>query len=712
MKYLIIVESPSKCKKIENYLNELFPEHKFIVKASVGHIMKLSLSGVGRMGIDFNNNYEPNFEIDSKKKKVINDIKKASKNVDKVLIATDLDYEGAKIGYDVAKQLKLDFNEENRIIFNEITKNALKNAFNNPQKIDLNMVYSQFARRVLDRIIGFKISKITGKKFQKGASAGRVLSATTQIIYDREKEIENGSDDYNYEIYSNFKNDKYNLDECIYDKEKEYKDFHKLKELFEKFKNSNFTINKITEKNEETNPQKPFITSTINQSSPYNIKKTSTILQKLYQQGVITYIRTDSHKMSEDAKNMIKNFIVNKYGNEYFQYRSFDTKKVKGSQEAHECIRPTNINKLPSEISNKEEKKIYKLIWERSVECLMSSSKYTSKNIEIKISNDKKKFTKKINKYYFLGFKIITTSLDEINNNVKFYDIINEKDKLIYEQIYTMKKFSSKGKRYNESKLIKQLEKLGIGRPSTYAQTIENIQQKYYVQKKNIEGIKVDVLNLLLENNNIKEIKSKEEINGEKNKLVITKLGSDVTDFLKENFSLIMNYEFTSNVESDLDDISSQQKVWYEVVDYYYKKLLPDIEKLEEKVKQEYKKKDKNDDLIGQYKNKNFYRFISKWGPRIIYGEIGQKDTLYLNLDNPNKSLNEYNLDDCIKLLPIELGKYKNKDIILLKSKSLYFKWDNNNYPLHYKIKNKEKNQISLDDAIFSIEEYSKKKNK
>ena len=709
MKYLIIVESPSKCKKIQKYLKELFPQHDFVVKASVGHIKKLSLTGKGRMGIDFDNNYEPKFEIDSKKKKVVSDLKKSAKTVDKILIATDMDYEGAKIGFDVAEELKVNFNEKNRIVFNEITKKALKDAFNNPEKLDMNMVYSQFARRVLDRLIGFSLSSITAREFQKGASAGRVLSTTTQIIYENEEEIKNTKEDSYYEIFSNFKNDNYNLNECIYNKEHKYKDFEKILKTFKKFKKSDFHIEKIVEKEEYTSPNKPFITSTINQSSPYSIKKTTAILQKLYQKGLITYIRTDSYKMSEDAKGMIKKYVIEKYGNDYFQYRSFDSKKVKGSQEAHECIRPTNINKLPSDITILEEKKVYKLIWERSVECLMSSSKYKSKNLTINVSNTKKSFTKKVNYYLFLGFKILYTNLEELNKSVSFYDKINENDNLKYDKIFTSQKFISSGKRLNESKLIKKLESLGIGRPSTYSKTIENIQNKYYVEKKDIKGKIVDVKNLILENNNIQEINSKEEINGEKKKLVITKLGTDITLYLRKHFPLLMNYEFTSNVESDLDDISNQTKVWYKVVDNYYKQLLPSIEELKKELKTN--KKEKVDNLIGEYNGKNFYRFISKWGPRIVYGKVGDKDTLYLN-PKKGKSLEKHTLDDCIKLLPRVLGKYENNDIVLLEGKSLYFKCDNKNYPLHYKIKNKTTEEITYDDAIFSINEYIKKKSK
>jgi len=706
MKYLVIVESPSKCKKIQKYLKECFPNDEFIVKASVGHIMKLALSGVGNMGIDFDNNYEPNFIIDPKKKKVVKELKSLKKNVDKVIIATDLDLEGAKIGYDIAKYLKLDFNEKNRIIFNEITKKALKTAFLNPQKIDINMVHSQFARRVLDRIIGFDISKITAKEIQKGSSAGRVISTTTKLIYEKEEEIKNGKEDSYYEILGDFQNEKYILKDCIYNKKKKYKKLKEIKLLFQKYKKSNFSIHSIIEKNEESQPSKPYITSTINQSSPYSIKKTSMVLQKLYQQGFITYIRTDSYKMSKEAKNMMKKYIVEKYGENYFKLRTFD-KKNKSSQEAHECIRVTNINKLSSELDDPQEKKIYNLIWKRSLECLMENSKFKSKDIKINVSETKKKFQKKINYFYFLGFKILSNTLNELNKDCLFFDQIKTDDQLNYIIINSKKKYISSGSRYNESKLVKELEKLGIGRPSTYGNTIESILKKGYIVKKDIKPIDVESENLKLENDKIYRYTIKEKIKGEKKKLLITELGITVTKFLETNFQVIMNYNFTSEIENDLKNILNKDKIWYNVVDEYYNKFKPDVKKFENTSSKN------NDFYIGEFRNKNFYRFKSKWGPRVMYGELGNKDTLFLTLPE-GKVLKKITLEECIMLLPTDIGKYKGKGVELRKGKSFYIRYEKQNYPLHWDFKNLKKEEITLENCIFSIENFKiklKKKN-
>ena len=704
MKYLVIVESPSKCTKIQKYLKESFPNDEFIVKASVGHIMKLALSGVGNMGIDFENNYEPNFEIDPKKKKVVKELKSLKKKVDKIIIATDLDLEGAKIGYDIAKYLKLDFNEKNRIIFNEITKKALKTAFENPQKIDLNIVYSQFARRVLDRIIGFDISKITAKEIQKGCSAGRVISTTTKLIYEKEEEIKNGTEECYYEILGDFQNEKYILKDCIYNKKKKYKNLKEIKTLFQKYKKSDFSIHSIIEKNEESQPSKPYITSTINQSSPYSIKKTSIVLQKLYQQGFITYIRTDSYKMSTEAKNMMKKYIIENYGENYFKLRTFG-KKNKSSQEAHECIRVTNINKLSSEIDDPQEKKIYNLIWKRSLECLMENSKFKSKDIKINVSETKKKFQKKINYFYFLGFKILSNTLDELNKDYLFFDKIKTNDKLEYIIINSKKKYISSGSRYNESKLVKELEKLGIGRPSTYGNTIESILKKGYIVKKDIKPIEVESENLKLENNKIYRYTIIEKIKGEKQKLIITELGITVTKFLETNFQVIMNYNFTSEIENDLNNILNKDKIWYNVVDDYYNKFKPDVKKFENTSSKN------NDFYIGEFGNKKFYRFKSKWGPRVMYGEIGNKDTLYLTLPE-GKVLKKITLDECILLLPKSIGKYKEKNVELRKGKSFFIRYDRQNYPLHWDFKNLKKEEITLENCIFSIKNFKLKKPK
>ena len=702
MKYLVVVESPSKIKKIQKILNETFPIHTFIVAASVGHITELSKI---KKGVDIKNNFKPNWIESKDKKKVIQNLKTLKTQVDKVLLATDLDTEGEKIAYDIAIILKLNFNDKNRLIFNEITTKALKKSFENPITINMNLVHSQFARRILDRLIGFEISGITAKEIQRGCSAGRVLSITTKLIHDREKELLENIGNSNHEIYGNFKNENYELNDTVY--QQIYDTEEKLELEMKKLQNSKFTINNIKYTNQCSSPPVPFITSTITQASPYSIRQTTSLLQKLYQKGHITYIRTDSTRMSDSAVNMIRKYIIEKYDKNMYQYRTFN-KKIKGAQEAHEAIRPTNISMNMDRISNQQEKNIYKLIWQRSVACLMADSKYILNDILIDVSETEIKFRKKISKYTFLGWKAIYSSMNELNKDAFCIENIQDGDKLDYTYIHSVQRYNSSIGRYTESKLINTLEKLGIGRPSTYSSAVTNIQNKNYVQKGNIKGNDVLSLTVVLKNDKISKRYFNETINSEKNRLLITNLGKKVTKFLDEKFDTIMNYNFTSDIELELDKIQKAEIVWYDTVKTYYNMFHPQVVENKERLKKN-KKDKKENSLIGCYKNKNFYRAQTQYGPRVIYGEKKDKDVLYLT-PIKNSLLENITIEDAIKLLPHSVGSYKDKDITLHFSRNLYIKYNGSNYPLPWYIANKKKEYITLVDAIYAINEFDKKK--
>jgi len=704
MHYLIIVESPSKCAKVQKYLSQSFPKHKFIVLASVGHFMTLSKK---KMGVNIKKNFAPNFIECKDKRKVINGLKSAAKKVDRVIIASDLDAEGEKIGYDVANLLGLDLNDNNRMIFNEITQSALKKAFEEPTTINMNLVHAQFARRILDRLIGFEISRITAKEIQRGVSAGRVLSVTTKIINEKEKELAERVKDTFFQISGDFKGNKYDIMETTF--KKEFKTEKEIDSLFKKFQKAKYIISNATTKEKKSSPPLPFITSTINQSSPYGIRATSGILQKLYQKGFITYIRTDSTKMSEAAKGMIKKHITSKYGANMFQYRKFNHKKVKGAQEAHECIRPTKIDRNPDDIKDPQQRKIYELIWKRSVACLMKDAKYMSKDVKIKPSNMSITFDKIVNKYTFLGWKSLYISLNEANEYVEGFEYIKKGDKVDDIEIRSIQKYNSMTGRYTESKLVNTLEKMGIGRPSTYATAVSNIQNKSYVLKGNIEGEKVKSLLTFLKNGKIIKKYQEETINSENNKLIITELGRKTTEFLDEFFNVILNYNFTAEVEQDLDRIQNGEIEWYKVVEKFYNQFHPQVETHKAKLKKEGKKTSSG--FIGEYKGKNFYTLSTQFGPRVIYGEKGSKDILYLTPVN-NALLSSITLEDAIALLPRTVGRFEGKDIVLHYSKSLYIKHNYKNVPLHWSCKNKSKTDITLEDAITSINEFRLKKSK
>jgi len=706
MKYLLVVESPSKCKIIQKYMEKNFPEHEFIVVASVGHFMELSKKN---MGVDMKNNFQPTFIESKDKKSVIANLKSNAKKVDKVIIATDRDNEGEKIGYDVAKLLKEDLLDNNRMIFNEITGPALKKAFDNLSTINLHMVNAQLARRILDRLIGFEISKITAQEIQSGASAGRVLSTTTQLIYDKKKELNDKPEETFFKLIGDFSNKDYSLNECEYLNDIET--LSKLEKILSSIKNENFKISNVKNENKTSSSPLPYITSTINQESPYSVKQTTSILQKLYQKGMITYIRTDSTKMSEPAKAMLRTYITSTYGASDFKYKSFNKKKVKGAQEAHECIRITNVNKLPESLKNPQEKKIYDMIWKRSVASLMIDANYISKNIELKnVNNSKVVFKKILNKYTSLGWKKVYTTLDELNKDIKQFDDIKANDILKYDTITGIQKYTSTKGRYTESKLIKKLESLGIGRPSTYAAAVTNIQSKNYVVKGDVSGREVDSVQLTLSNGKISKKTFKETVNEEKNKLILTKLGEEVTEYLKEHFGVIMDYNFTSEVEADLDKIKDNKVKWYDIVRKFYDKFHPEVENYKKNKPKKTRGK-KEDNLIGEHKGKKFYRFKSKWGPRVLYGEKGEKDAMYL-IPPTDKLFNDLTLEDVIKLLPRVVGKYEGKDVELHFSKNLYIKWNGLNVPLHWSVKNKKKEDITMEDVKVSIEHFKDKKNK
>ena len=706
MKYLLVVESPSKCKIIQKYMEKNFPEHEFIIVASVGHFMELSKKN---MGVDMKNNFQPTFIESKDKKSVIANLKANAKKVDRVIIATDRDNEGEKIGYDVAKLLKQDLLDNNRMIFNEITGPALKKAFENLSTINLHMVNAQLARRILDRLIGFEISKITAQEIQSGASAGRVLSTTTELIYDKSKELNDKPEDTFFKLIGNFSNNSYSLNDCEY--QKDIETLSKLEKIISSIKNEDFKISKAKDENKTSSSPLPYITSTINQESPYSVKQTTSILQKLYQKGLITYIRTDSTKMSEPAKMMLKKYITTTYGENNFKYKSFNKKKVKGAQEAHECIRITNVNKLPNTLKNAHEKKIYDMIWKRSISCLMVDAKYISKDIELKnVGNTKIIFKTNLHKYTSLGWKTVYTTINELNKDKKHFDNIKVNDILKYDTIVGIQKYTSTRGRYTESKLIKKLETLGIGRPSTYASAVTNIQNKNYVIKGDVPGKEVDSIQLILENGKVSKKVFKELINEEKNKLILTKLGKTVTEYLKENFGVIMDYNFTSEVEADLDKIKDNKVKWYDIVRKYYDKFHPQVEAYKKNKPKKTRGK-KEDSLIGEYKGKKFYRFKSKWGPRILYGEKGEKGALYL-IPPSNKLFNELKLEDVIQLLPRTVGKVEGKDAELHFSKNLYIKWNGLNIPLHWSVKNKKKEDITLDDVKISIDNFKAKKSK
>lgn len=581
MSKLLIVESPGKIKKIKSILG-----NDFIIMASVGHIRDLSKD---YNAIDYDNNFNPKYEILKDKINVINNLKKVYSKVKEVIIASDGDREGEAIAYHLIEILKI--RKYKRIVFNEITKKAIEEALLKPRLIDMNMFYSQQTRRILDRIVGYKLSPLL-KKIKdiesNNLGAGRVQSVVTKLIVEKEHDINkfmnninnstyniigefminNNKLNGNYEYYKYKKIKINNIKNYIY-KKANIKNLNDIKIILLNIKlDPKFVIDNINNIERNKNPLQPYITSTLQQEASYKLKfqlkKTMQIAQKLYEKGLITYMRTDSPNISIQALNDIKNYIIKTYGDDYYEFRIYKTKDVL-AQEAHEAIRPTNINIINNNDLTNEEQMLYLLIWKRTIASQMKSALYIDQNIILK---------NKLN----INFKCVN-SLLKYDGFLKLYDIkLSNKEIIIdndvkWTRINIKETYNNPPIRYNEGSLVKKLETLGIGRPSTYANIISKIQEHKYIKIDNIIGIKKKVNNYILEHKNLKIINkiTNQYIGNEKLKLIPTNDGIKVTNFLVNNFPNILDYKFTANMELLLDNIVNGKKIWFEVLDEFYK---------------------------------------------------------------------------------------------------------------------------------------------
>jgi DNA topoisomerase I len=593
-KYLVIVESPGKIKKIETILNKLFPQNKFIVKASYGHIIDLDKK---KISVDIKNNFTPVYKvIDSKKSNIIKSFKDTCKKVDHVLLATDEDREGEMIAWSIAKELRL--KDPKRIIFNSITEKDLKYAVENPTKINYNIVDAQKVRRILDRIVGFEISPILWKNIGNSSSAGRVQSVVVRLIVDKEEEINNFFKNKLTSIYKitgelSFDDEilKCNL---VDDKNKSPNIDNKKEamKLMKKIVKSKFKVVGISKKETLRRSPPPFTTSTLQQEASrrlgYSLKRTMSVAQKLYEKGYITYMRTDSINLSNEAINKISKYIMSNYGKEYLKVTKY---KSKGSntQNAHEAIRPTDIirTNLKDKVNcTNDESKLYNLIWKRTVASQMAPAKVNVINLDIDISKtDKVKFISELEELIFYGY--LKLYKDNTNNTDKQTIKIPKKNTLLNPTSITANESYKKPPvRFNEASLVNKLDpkNLNIGRPSTYASIMEKIQSKKYITTKNIDGISRDIVNLIWKNGDkdISENSEKMVVGKESNKLVPTNMGVLINTFLIDNFTDIMQYEFTANMEDNLDKIASGKVKWLNILDDFYKKFHKLVTKLKD----------------------------------------------------------------------------------------------------------------------------------
>ncbi|MDD3737707.1 MAG: type I DNA topoisomerase [Lentimicrobiaceae bacterium] len=697
-KNLVIVESPAKAKTIEKFLGK-----DFTVKSSYGHIRDLSTKD---LGIDVEGDFTPNYEILADKKKIISDLSKSSKEAETVWLATDEDREGEAISWHLAEVLNLKGNV-NRIVFNEITKTAIQEAIKQPRSIDINLVNAQQARRVLDRIVGFEISPILWRKVKPALSAGRVQSVAVRLIVEKEEEIKNFKSTYSYRVVANFTVDnKYGKAELKAELNHKFKTKEEALEFLEKCKDADFVIKDIVKKPSKRSPAPPFTTSTLQQEASrklgFSVSRTMSVAQQLYESGKITYMRTDSVNLSGLAINTAKQEIYKLYGEEYHKARKYTT-KTKGAQEAHEAIRPTFIDAHTVE-GDSAKQKLYNLIWKRTIASQMQDASIETTTIYIDISNQQYEFVSKGQIVTFDGFlKVYLESTDDEEENIEgILPKVEKGNVLVANSISATQKFSNPPYRYTEASLVKKLEELGIGRPSTYAPTISTIQKREYVVKDNIEGIKRDFVTLTLKNKKITE-SVKQEISGKENgKLFPTDTGELVTKFLMKHFENIMNYNFTADVEVEFDKIAQGQKKWNEMIKNFYKPFHKHVVKTMDEAE-----KEKGERLLGTDPKTglNVYVKLGRYGLIAQLGETESEEKPKFAGLKKGQTLENITLEEALKLLefPKIIGKFEDADIKIgigrfgpyIQHKSLFYSIKQPDNP----------NSIEVDRAIEIIQE-------
>ena len=693
-KKLVIVESPSKCSKIQGFLGP-----NYIIKASFGHFKDLSKE---RLGIDVNNNYEPNYIIIPDKKKIVADLKAAYKKCDTLILGADGDAEGEAIAFHLNETLNKGKDNHERIIFNEITKNAIQNAIKNPTKINMNKFYSQQARRCLDRIIGFKITPCLWKNIQanykkgESLSSGRVQSVVNRIIIERENELKNFEKKEYFNVSGNLDYKENNIEIKYEKKINKSEEIHKI---FELTKTNDFIIKKIEKKQKKEKSKAPFITSSLKQEAynklGMNSKRTMLVAQKLYENGKITYMRSDSINISKDALKDIKKEILKCYGEKYFSNNTFKT-KTKNAQEAHEAIRVTNIqlHELNNDYDN-DMKRLYSLIWKRTISSQMSDC--IKEILEIKINLDKYIFVATNERILFDGFQKIYNIVDK-NNTV--LQELKEKIKLDFKDLKSEAKFTKAEPRYNDASLVQKLEKLGIGRPSTYSNMVNSVIDKNYAVIKDTEGIDIEVENLTIKKG--EDIKTKKEIiqyGADKNKINPTETGIMINDYLLKYFEEIINYDFTANMELELDKIENEGVSWNGIVDIIYKKLLICINNTpKSNIIHDSGKKQLG---INPTTNLMLEIYVGKYG--LCLHEIAESGKgRFIGLKD--FKMEDITLDKAIELLkyPYVLFDYNKLPVYLCKGPyGLYIKYNNKSLSLDYI----DEDNIDNDGIILKINE-------
>ncbi|TAJ13552.1 type I DNA topoisomerase [Marinilabiliaceae bacterium JC017] len=665
---LVIVESPAKAKTIEKFLGK-----DYLVKSSYGHIRDLAKSD---FGVDVNNNYEPDYIISSDKKDVVKELKTLAAKAKIVWLASDEDREGEAIAWHLYETLGL--NEENtrRIVFHEITKEAILKAIENPRKIDVNLVNAQQARRVLDRLVGFELSPVLWRKVKPSLSAGRVQSVSVRIIVEREREIFAFKPTSSYRVVGIFSivDDKGKHNNIKAELSKRFDTLEETSSFLEQCKVIDFTVAKVDKKPVTKSPAAPFTTSTLQQEASrklgFSVSQTMSVAQKLYEAGKITYMRTDSVNLAESAVKMAASMIADKMGAQYVNSRQYKT-KAKGAQEAHEAIRPTYMDKETVSGSSAETR-LYELIWKRTIASQMSNAQLEKTVINISAGNTGEKFVATGEVIKFDGFlKVYIESSDNEKEGAddEKRDVLippmTVGDVLGMEQIEARQRWTLKPPRYTEASLVRKLEELGIGRPSTYAPTISTIQNRGYVDKEERPGVERQYKHLMLKAG-VLEVTDKTEITGaEKNKLFPTDIGMVVNDFLIKYFSDVVNFNFTAKVEKEFDDIAMGNLIWNEAIDAFYKPFHALVEETLEK-----SEKSTGERILGEDPNtgKTVLVRIGRFGPMAQLGEVveGEEKPRFAGLRR-GQHIETITLEEALDLfkLPRQVGEYEGKVVTI-----------------------------------------------
>lgn len=655
-KNLVIVESPAKAKTIQNYLGD-----DYKVMSSYGHIRDLKKKN---FGIDLDT-FQPEYEIPKDKASIVKELKAAASKAENVWLASDEDREGEAISWHLAEVLNLPIQDARRIVFHEITKPAILNAIKNPRAIDINLVDAQQARRVLDRIVGFKLSPVLWRKVKPSLSAGRVQSVAVKLIVEREREIQKFKSESNFRVTAEF-----NINGSTFRAElnRRFPTADKAREFLEACKGSDFKISDITVHPQKRMPAPPFTTSTLQQEAArkfgFPVSLTMSLAQQLYESGLITYMRTDSVNLSSLCVNACKDVISRILGKEYSKPRKYVTHS-KGAQEAHEAIRPTDMQNDAIE-GSPQAQRLYKLIWQRTIACQMSDAITEKTTVDISIKGHEEKFTASGEVVKFDGFlRVYRESHDneDANSENRTLPAIKKDDCPEAEEITATQRFSQHPPRYNEAGLVHKMEELGIGRPSTYAPIISTIQQRQYVTRGDKEGTerKYDVITL--KGGNITETTKTEITGAERNKLFPTDVGIVVTDFLDENFPEIMDYNFTADVEKQFDEVAEGKKEWTGLMHDFYENFEPQVEKTLAD-KSGHKAGERQLGIDPQSGRPVFVK-IGRYGPMVQIGQAGDEEKPVFATMKKGQSTETLTLEEALELfkLPRTLGEFEDKEV-------------------------------------------------